>query len=66
MWTESARVNDRRDRRAAAAAAAAPMLALLHICGVVRSPPRVSRRALVLELALRRCLRCLRLRHRCR
>jgi hypothetical protein len=24
------------------------MLAILHICGVVRSPPRVSRRALVL------------------
>ena len=24
------------------------MLALLHICGVVRSPPRVSRRSLVL------------------
>ena len=42
-------VNDRSDRRrAAAAVAAAPMLALLHICGVVRSPPRVSRRALVL------------------
>ena len=41
------------------------MLALLHICAAVRSPPRGAA-ALVLEPALRCCLRCLRLRHRCR